>query len=89
MAKKSWDLTSAHSLEGAAGWIGKNAGASLVLVVRPKDVAVWIDDKLQPYEAITAIRNELPQLLQHLIDVRAGKVQKKKAPANPDAEDPA
>jgi hypothetical protein len=86
MAKKGWDLTSTHSLEGAAKWIGGNAKAAIVLVVRPQDVAVWTDPALQPFDAVKMIRDELPQLLQHLINMRA--VKSKPKTANPDAEDP-
>ena len=90
MSKKGWDLKSRNSLESAASWIGKGSEASIVLVVRPADVAVYIDPKLQPYDAIKGIRDTLPGLLQHLIDQRARKAAKpqKKPPVNPDAEDP-
>ena len=69
--KKKWDLTSTHSLEGAAGWIRKGSGASLVLVIRAQDVACSVDEGLEPLDVVTMVRNELPQLLQHLIDQRA------------------
>ena len=36
--KREWDLTSTHSLEGAAEWIRKKAGAILVLVVRGTEI---------------------------------------------------
>lgn len=69
--KKKWDLTSTHSLQGAAGWIRKNSGARLVLVIRAQDVACSVDEGLEPLDAIQTVRDELPQLLQHLIDQRA------------------
>lgn len=87
MAKKGWDLTSTHSLEGAAKWIGGNSKAAIVLVIRQQDAAVWTDPVIQPYDAVKMIRDELPRLLQHLINMRAAKT--KSRPANPDAEDPA
>ena len=74
--KKQWDLTSTHSLEGAAGWIRKRAGASLVLVIRPQDVVTSIDEGLEPLDVVTMVRHELPQLLQHLIDERARRKAK-------------
>jgi hypothetical protein len=43
---KGWDLTSLHSLEGAAEWIRKNSGALLVLVVRAEDVALAVDKEV-------------------------------------------
>jgi hypothetical protein len=80
---KGWDLASVHSLEAAAKWIRKNSGAQLVLVIRPRDAVVAIEPGMQPMQAITTVRNELPALLDFLIKrngARGGN--------NSDAEDP-
>ncbi len=71
MGKQGWDLTSVNSLAGAAKWIRKGSNALLVLVVRPNDVAFDVDPALAPMDAINTVRNELPELLQQLIDQRA------------------
>lgn len=70
MSKQKWDLTSTHSLEGAAGWIRKRSGALLVLVIRPNDVAFDVDPNLAPVDAIATVREEMPGLLQHLMAQR-------------------
>jgi hypothetical protein len=87
---KKWDLSQSAEVQGAAGWIRSASGAALVLVIRDRDVACSIDPKLQPMDAITVIRDELPSLLQYLITRRAQKIAKakQKHPVNPDAEDP-
>lgn len=46
-----WDITSLHSLEGAAEWIRKGSGALLVLVVRAEDVAFAVDPMIAPKDA--------------------------------------
>lgn len=48
---KDWDVTSLHSLEGAAEWIRNKSGALLVLVVRPEDVAFAVDPLIAPKDA--------------------------------------
>ena len=68
-----WDLASLNSLRSAAKWIRGGSDALLVLVIRPNDVAFDVDPKLAPMEAIKTVRDELPALLQHLIDERAKK----------------
>lgn len=63
---KGWDLTSLHSLEGGAEWIRKNAGAQLVLVVRPNDVAFAVDPLISPRDAGELVRAELDTVVEHL-----------------------
>jgi hypothetical protein len=67
---KGWDLTSLHSLEGAAEWIRKNAGAQLVLVVRPGDVAFAVDPAISPRDAKQLVVNELDAVVEHLAQHR-------------------
>lgn len=67
---KGWDLTSLHSLEGAAEWIRKNAGAQLVLVVRPGDVAFAVDPAISPGDAKQLVVNELDAVVEHLAQQR-------------------
>ena len=79
-----WDLKSINSLRSAAQWIRKGSSAQIVLVIRPQDVAVSVDPAMQAMQAITAIRNELPQLLQYLLSTHGAA----KSATNPEAEDP-
>ena len=67
---KGWDLTSTHSLEGAAEWIRKNAGAQLVLVVRPGDVAFAVDPGISPRDAKGLVEAELDLVVEHLVQQR-------------------
>jgi hypothetical protein len=67
---KGWDLTSLHSLESAAEWIRKNAGAQLVLVVRPGDVAFAVDPAIAPKDAKGLIEAELDAVTEHLVQQR-------------------
>lgn len=67
---KGWDLTSLHSLEGAAEWIRKNAGAQLVLVIRPGDVAFAVDAQIAPRDARALVETELDAVVEHLLQQR-------------------
>lgn len=67
---KGWDLTSLHSLEGAAEWIRKNAGAQLVLVIRPGDVAFAVDAQIAPRDARVLVETELDAVVEHLLQQR-------------------
>ena len=72
MAKKKWDLTSTHSLQGAAGWVRKQSGAAVVLVIRKGDWAVDADPALLPQEVVGTVRDVLPPLYQMMLE-RRGK----------------
>ena len=67
---KPWDLTSLHSLQSAAEWIRKGAGAQLVLVVRPGDVAFAVDGQISPRDARVLVENELDAVVEHLVQQR-------------------
>jgi hypothetical protein len=67
---KGWDLTSLHSLQGAAEWIRKNAGAQLVLVVRAGDVAFAVDPQIAPRDAKGLVVAELDVIVEHLVQQR-------------------
>ncbi len=71
MSKKGWDLTSLHSLEGAAEWIRKSAGATLVLVVRPNDVAFAVDPQVAPTAAREMVELIMPEVQAQLDQKRA------------------
>jgi hypothetical protein len=60
--KKKWDLTSTHSLEGAAKWIRAGSGAMVVLVIRRDDWAWSADTALLPQDVVGAVREVLPAL---------------------------
>lgn len=68
--KKGWDLTTLHSLQGAAEWIRKNAGAQLVLVIRPGDVAFAVDSQIAPKDARGLVEAELEQVVEALVQHR-------------------
>ena len=63
---KGWDLTSLHSLEGAAEWIRKNSGALLVLVVRAEDVAFAVDAQVAPADARDMVEIVMPGAMARL-----------------------
>lgn len=63
---KGWDLTSLHSLEGAAEWIRKNSGALLVLVVRAEDVAFAVDKDVAPAAAVDMVELVMPDAMHRL-----------------------
>jgi hypothetical protein len=71
--KKSWDLTSLHSLEGAADWIRKRANAQLVLVVRPDDVAFAVDPQIAPLAARELVELVMPDVQIYLDMKRAAE----------------
>jgi hypothetical protein len=64
---KGWDLTSLHSLEGAAEWIRKNSGALLVLVVRAEDIAFAVDAQIAPADAREMVELVMPDV-QHRLE---------------------
>lgn len=68
-----WDLSTPEGMQQAAGWMRNRGGALMVLAITPRNVVCSIDPKLEPLEAVTLLRNELPQLLQFLINRRARK----------------
>jgi hypothetical protein len=72
--KKQWDLTSTHSLEGAAEWVRKLSGAAMVLVIRGEDV-VFAVDPLVPScaSALTMVEVAMPELEKSWIEIRARK----------------
>jgi hypothetical protein len=65
-----WDLTSLHSLEGAAEWIRKGSGALLVLVVRAEDVAFAVDKEVAPADARDMVEIVMPGAMARLEEVR-------------------
>ena len=78
---KGWDLTSLHSLQGGAEWIRKNAGAQVVLVVRPGDVAFAVDPMIAPADARLLVENELESMQRQLSEMRLEARAKAKAKA--------
>lgn len=71
MAKgKGWDLTSINSLNSAAEWIRKQAGATLVLVVRSGDIAFAVDPAVSPSSARDMVEFVMPEVQQQLHDQR-------------------
>ena len=60
--KKAWDLTSTHSLEGAAEWVRKKSGALLVMVIRPEDAAFALDPAVRASDAMGMIEAAAPEM---------------------------
>jgi hypothetical protein len=73
--KRQWDLTSTHSLEGAAEWIRKQSSALLVLVVRPADVAFAVDPAIRLLDALTMVEVAMPELEKSVTEQRARKAR--------------
>lgn len=69
--KKNWDLTSRHSLEGAAEWVRKKSGALLVLVVRGEDVAFALDPAIRLADAGAMVEAAMPELVESVTRQRA------------------
>lgn len=83
MGKAGWDLTSTHSLEGAAEWLRKRSDALLVLVIRGQhhgdcvaDVAFATDPTLRPEEVLDMVDAAMPELVESMTKLRAEKVRK-------------
>jgi hypothetical protein len=68
--KKKWDLTSAHSLQGACEWIRKRGGAQVVLAIRKEDWAIAFDIKMGPLEVRDAVREMLAPMLDELLKAK-------------------
>lgn len=74
--KREWDLTSTHSLEGAAEWIRKKADAVLVLIVRGEDVVFAVDPRVPRYaDAATMVEAAMPELETSWTEIRARKAR--------------
>lgn len=70
-AKKQWDLTSTHSLEGAAAWICNRSRAQVVLVIRADDWAEAHDEALSALEVRDKVRDMLAPMLDVLLRGKA------------------
>ncbi len=56
--KKGWNLESPRSLLGAAQWLCKGSDALIVLIVRPGDVVVAVDERMRPADVAGVLRDE-------------------------------
>ena len=70
MSKPAWDLTSIRSLEAACEWLRKKAGAQLVIVVRPGDVAFALDPQIKPADAVTMVEVAMPDGMREMEERR-------------------
>jgi hypothetical protein len=78
VSKPGWDLTSIRSLEAACEWLRKGAGAQLVIVVRPGDVAFALDPGIKPADAVTMVEVAMPDGMRDMEERRLqAKVSKK------------
>jgi hypothetical protein len=69
--KKKWDLTSTHSLQGAAHWIRSRSGAAVVLVVREQDWAADVDPSLLPQDACAKVNQVMAELYAMILERKA------------------
>lgn len=69
--KREWDLTSTSSVAAAAEWMRKKAGAQLVLVVRPGDIAFAVDPQIAPTAAREMVELVMPDVQVQLDQARA------------------
>jgi hypothetical protein len=72
----SWDLTSLHSLEGAAEWIRKRSDAVFVLVVRGSDVAFAVAPDAKPKDCADVVELVMPEAIARAETLRAEKKAK-------------
>lgn len=71
MAKRpGWDLTSTHSLEGAAAWIRKRSDALVVLIVRREDVVFDVAPDVRPKDAVNMVAALMPEAMRRVNEMR-------------------
>ena len=87
MSKPAWDLTSIRSLEAAAEWLRKKAGAQLVIVVRPGDVAFALDPQIKPADAVTMVEVAMPDGMREMEERRLEARVKKTVKSKPQIPD--
>lgn len=62
MSKGGWDMTSTHSLLGAATWLLKKSGAIAVVIVRAEDAVMDVDPRTAPRAAAERLLEVVPEL---------------------------
>lgn len=75
-AKKAWDLTSAHALEGACEWIRKRSGALMVVAIRVEDSALAADPAMPTQDILPRLELEMEALAEALKKTRAAAREK-------------
>lgn len=70
MKGNGWDLTSKHSLEGAAAWIRKRSDAVLVLIVRREDVVFDVALDVRPKDALAMVEEVMPDAMRRVNEMR-------------------
>lgn len=76
MANKQPNWTKTGTVEGYAEWLRGKSDALCVIVVRPFDAVLVVDQALSPSDCSERITEELPELIANL---REAREQKKKA----------
>jgi hypothetical protein len=64
--KPKWDLTSTNSLEAAAGYLRKNAGAQVVIVIREHDAVIAVDVGIAAEDVHRHLFRALPGAIERL-----------------------
>lgn len=85
--KRKWDLTSPRSLDAAAEWLRVQAGALLVVVIRPGDVAFALDLGIKPADAMTMVEVAMPDGMREIEERRLAAKVKKGPKAKPELAD--
>ena len=85
--KRKWDLASPRSLDAAAEWLRAQAGAQLVLVIRPGDVAFALHPLIAPSDAVAMVEVALPDGMRELEARRLEAKAKKKPKTKQEVED--
>ncbi|MFC5861067.1 hypothetical protein ACFPT7_02045 [Acidicapsa dinghuensis] len=71
---REWDLTSTHSLEAAAEWLRKKSDALIVVVIRPQDGALAVDEQIDVLDVHDRLWDgSMPKLLGRLREIRDGQ----------------
>ncbi len=72
--RSGWDLKSTHSLEAHAEWIRSNTDALIVLIIRPQDAVLSVDDLIDVIDVHDRIwEKDFPRLLESLVRIRDEK----------------
>ena len=70
MSNRNWDLTSTHSLEAAANWLREKSDALIVVVIRPQDGVLAVDQLISVLDVHDRLWEGMPKLLEGLKDYR-------------------
>ncbi len=70
---RGWDMTSTHSLEGAAEWIRSKSDALVVMVVSRTAYALAVHAEVAPSDGAELVRDLLPAMVEQTNRARKAK----------------